>query len=449
MLSSPHNHDPNFIEAIILTVDPIRFICSVRTINGKPLKEVRWLIPTGGSNEFGMDVTPHVGDRVLISTSLTYPIILGIIPGIGAPNNDQISMTGSGPTPDPRTDSTLGAGVTANAYKPIDFVTGDFVYRAKGGSMLSVLTGGVTILKASTLSQIIMSKFEGLVRVVTRNYQRFSDSSSQVSTNMKGRLYEWFGADWLITNNRNSTERYQELYGDVAAGELLRGSPSPTTTLPVADSRVKKEWLLDGSGNAVMVETLKQDGSMELTVQSPSGGEVSSSAITSNSWVGNSSSISAGTVGSILAGSTYLFVSSPSGFANGNTIIVLGAGTGGVNFSTTITDITGNVFTLADMAITTVTGAAVVVLGTTVVKDTYSIKVTPTEVLIDFNAISTVWSSITPTPTITTTSSLYFSSSSIVANFNDLSIITLDATQSKLESNGHEVTITTTGINLS
>ena len=449
MLSSPHNHDPNFIEAIVLTVDPIRFICSVKTINGKPLKEVRWLLPTGGSTEFGSHFTPLVGDRVLISTSLTYPLILGTIPSIGADNNDQISMTGSPATPDPGTDSTMGGGIAANSFKPVDFVPGDFVYRAKGGSMLAVLTGGITLLKASTLSQIVMSKFEGLVRIVTRNYQRFSDSSSRVSTNMKGRLYEWFGVDWLITNNRNGTERYQELYGDVAAGELLRGTPSNVTTLPAVDSRVKKEWLLDSNGNAVMVETLKQDGSITLTVQNAAGTNVSTSYAGSSGLTSSSSSVSAGTIGNILAGSLYLFVSSASGFAQGNTIIIMGAGAGGANLSTTIDHISGNIFTIHNAASTTTTGGGVVVLGTTVVKNTYAVKLTPTSTTIDFNAITTVWGSISPTPTTTTTSSLVFSSTNILVNYSNLSKLTLDASQAKLESNGHAVTITDTGVALS
>jgi hypothetical protein len=113
-----------------------------------------------------------------------------------------------------------------------------------------------------------MSKFEGLVRVVTRNYQRFSDASSNVSTNMKGRLYEFFGADWSIIKNQTGQERYQEVYGDVAAGEVLRGFPSPSIIIPAQDTRVRKQWLKDALGNSVMIETLFQDGQVTLVIES-------------------------------------------------------------------------------------------------------------------------------------------------------------------------------------
>lgn len=270
-INSPHRYDSSFIEATVLHVDPVKFICSVKTINGKLFQEVKWLLPTGGYTESGMHFTPNVQDRVLISTSLGYPLILGCIPRVGTYNGETTSVTGATSTPDIGSDSNMGKGVSANPSKPSDFLPGDFMYTARGGSLLAVLSSGIAILKASSLAQIVMSKFEGLVRIVTRNYQRFSDSSSRVSTNMKGRLYEWFGADWDITHNRQSNERYQELYGDVAAGEVLKGVPDPDLVLPAQDTRIRKQWLRDVSGNVIMIETLYDDGSITFVVQNGAG----------------------------------------------------------------------------------------------------------------------------------------------------------------------------------
>lgn len=269
-LQSPHKYLASFIEGTVLSVDPKRYVCSVKTVNNKIFRDVRWLIPTGGFSESGMHITPNVQDRVLVSTALGYPIILGCIPRIGTYNGEVANMTGSPDTPDLGTDSVVNGAASANPSKPADLVTGDFVYTAKGGSLIGILASGIAILRASVLSQIIMSKFEGLVRIVTRNYQRFSDSSSNVATNMKGRLYEWFGADWSILNNQTGQERYQEVYGDVAAGEVLRGAPSPATVIPVQDTRVRKEWLKDALGNSVMVETLYQDGTLTFIVENTS-----------------------------------------------------------------------------------------------------------------------------------------------------------------------------------
>ena len=275
MFGSPHSYDPSFIEATVTSVDPKRFICSVKTMNGKFFSEVKWLSPTGGYTEGGMYTMPAIQDRVLISTSLGYPLILGCIPRVGSPSETPHSLTGAASLADPGTDSTLRSGITANPGKPIDYLPNDFVYEAKGGATIAVLASGAAILKASPLSQIILSRFEGLLRLVTRNYQRFSDASSNVSANMKGRLYEWFGADPDITKNRTSQERYQELYGDVAAGEALLGNPDPSIAMPVADSRIRQRWLKDSSGAIIMTETLGLNGDTELRVTNNSGNTVS------------------------------------------------------------------------------------------------------------------------------------------------------------------------------
>ena len=267
-LSSPHKYLPSFIEATVLSVDPLRFACSVKTINGKIFQDVRWLLPTGGFTESGFHFTPNIQDRVLISTSLGYPLILGCIPRIGTYSGETESVTGASSTIDLGSNSSLEGVASANPSKPGDFVPGDFMYTARGGALVAVLASGIAILKASSLSQIVLSKFEGLVRLVTRNYQRFSDSSSRVSTNMRGRLYEWFGSDWDITHNRQSNERYQEVYGDVAAGEVLKGVPDPDLIIPAQDTRIRKQWLRDGSGNVIEVETLYNDGSLTFVVQS-------------------------------------------------------------------------------------------------------------------------------------------------------------------------------------
>lgn len=267
-LSSPHKYLSSFIEATVLSVDPLRFVCSIKTINGKIFQDVRWLLPTGGFSESGFHFTPNIQDRVLISTALGYPLILGCIPRIGTYNGEIESATGASSTIDLGSSSSLEGVASVDPSKPGDFVPGDFMYTTRGGGLLAILTSGIAILKASNLSQIVLSKFEGLVRVVTRNYQRFSDASSRVSTNMRGRLYEWFGADWDITHNRQSNERYQEVYGDVAAGEVLKGVPDHDLIIPAQDTRIRKQWLRDASGNVIEVETLYNDGSLTFVVQS-------------------------------------------------------------------------------------------------------------------------------------------------------------------------------------
>jgi hypothetical protein len=266
MLTSPHKSDYSFIEGTVTAVDPIRFICAVKTLNGRTFTGVRWLLPTGGTGNTGMNTLPALLDRVVISTALGYPFILGCLPSIDSPDAGADNITGSLDSPDVGTDTAFRGVIVANPAKPVDLFPTDFTYTAKGGAQISILSGGIAIIKASTLAQIVMSKFEGLIRIVTRNYQRFSDASSRVSVNMKGRLYEYFAVDTKLINNRNGTERYQEFYGDVAAAEVLQASPNNVTTLPVADARVRKISIKDASGNIIMNETLSSDGNITITI---------------------------------------------------------------------------------------------------------------------------------------------------------------------------------------
>jgi hypothetical protein len=106
-----------------------------------------------------------------------------------------------------------------------------------------------------------------MVRIVARNFHRYSDASSEVSANLKGALYRWFGADWDLTRTTSNTERYNEAVGHVTAAKSLRGNPSADSVVPVRDTRVREYWLTDTSGNEVMVESLYEDGKLVFTVK--------------------------------------------------------------------------------------------------------------------------------------------------------------------------------------
>lgn len=266
MLSSPNKYSPDYIEGIVLYVDSEKYICSVKTVDGKILQDVTWLLPTGGNSETGMHVTPNIQDMVVISTSLGYPLILGTKPRLGKPAPESASITGAAPTISLKATTSIKGVVVGNPCKPLDMVPGDFAYTTKGGGLIAALLSGIVVLRSSPLSQIIITKYEGLVRIVNRNYQRFSESSSYAAVSIKGRVYDWFGADWSMLKNKASTERYNEVYGDVAAGEVLRGFPDPAVSLPAQDTRVVKKWLKDASGAEVMSEVLTQDGSIVVTV---------------------------------------------------------------------------------------------------------------------------------------------------------------------------------------
>lgn len=268
LFSSSFQYDPSQEEAFVTYVDPVRGLCSVKTLKNQILVDVRWLSPTGGSSAGGIHAAPKLGDRVLVSTALTYPIIYGVIPVIGEPEG-MISATNSGGAMDVGTASSLRNGYVTNPNKPSDYSQGDIAMTSPGGGILSMLSSGGVVLKASALSQLVLTKFGNLARLVARNFQRFSDASSEVAVNVKGRLYHWFGQDIEFSRTSTGTHRYNEVVGDVALGEVYKSdglSIDSTVTLPATDDRLKKIWLVQADGTPLMTETLYSDGKVELII---------------------------------------------------------------------------------------------------------------------------------------------------------------------------------------
>lgn len=280
LLQSPYNYDSSFIEGTVTNVDPIRFSCSVKTVKGSYLDEVTWLLPTGGSGKSGVHFTPNIGDYVLINTGLTYPVILGALPRLGLGTTNQNNMSGSELGVDTGNATNMKGGYTANPDKPSDFTPGDYVITSEGGGIFSMMANGSTLIKASALAQIFMSKFDDVVRVVARNWERFSDVSQQTSANVKGRLYEFMGWDRSLERSKTGLYELSDVIGDVAAGEVLKGEPNPATAVPAKDTRVRKYQLISQAGSPLMTETLTEDGTITCVIG------VAKTTHTPTSWEG-------------------------------------------------------------------------------------------------------------------------------------------------------------------
>jgi hypothetical protein len=267
ILNSPHEYDDKFMEATVTSVDPIRFVCTVKTVRGQYFSEVAWLLPSGGSGKSGMHVSPTVGDQVVISTVLTYPVIFGFLPRLGTPRTSLTNVTGQDFPLDAGNGTNMKNGYVTNPDKPSDYAPGDMVITTEGGGILALLVNGTAMLKASPLASIFLSKYDDLVRVVARNWYRFSDVGQQTAANVKGRLYEFMGWDRSLDRSKVDLYELKEVIGDVAAGEVLLGDPNSDVALPVADSRVRKYWLQDTAGHDLMVEVLTEDGKLVITTQ--------------------------------------------------------------------------------------------------------------------------------------------------------------------------------------
>lgn len=59
--------------------------------------------------------------------------------------------------------------------RPTDFLPGDKILRSSSGAMLGIFMEGISLLKASPLCQIVLSRFRDLLRIVSRRVQVFSD----------------------------------------------------------------------------------------------------------------------------------------------------------------------------------------------------------------------------------------------------------------------------------
>lgn len=268
--SSPFSYDPSFTEAWVTNVDPIRFVCSLKTSKGQYFQEVPWLLPSGGVGVSGIHFSPNVGDRVIVNTSLGYPFIMGCLPISSTGEGTVSSVTGGSNDIDLGNSTSMVGGYVANPNKPGDFLPGDKVISSEGGGLIALLANDTVHLRASPLAGITMSKFDDLVRVVARNWERFSDVGQQTVANVKNRVYEFVGWDRKLSKSTLGFYELTDIIGDVAAGEILRGEPDPTATLPSADSRIRKYSLENATGVPIMVEVLEETGKATFKVISPS-----------------------------------------------------------------------------------------------------------------------------------------------------------------------------------
>ena len=76
-----------------------------------------------------------------------------------------------------------------SSFRPSDYLPKDKVNKADGGSELSLMEEGVTVLKASPLAQFILCKLKDLGRLVTRVFQHFTDFGEvQFTHSSQGRV---------------------------------------------------------------------------------------------------------------------------------------------------------------------------------------------------------------------------------------------------------------------
>jgi hypothetical protein len=131
------------------------------------------------------------------------------------------------------------------------------------------MRAGTIILRAARTAEIMASKLRGLVRIVSRNWEHFTDISSDVIKNYKGSLYRYIGYAQTFELARVEDYRLNFYYGNCAAAENIKtgydyyGSNGGA---PVAVTEITyKEQITDGTQEK-MHRTLDTTGNQEIYV---------------------------------------------------------------------------------------------------------------------------------------------------------------------------------------
>lgn len=285
MLSHGFPISKDIIEGSVLSVDGIRFLCTVKTTRGQRLNNVSWLLPSGGSGRSTSTSAPKLGDRVVVATGLGYPLIIGFLPKIDrtsgvATHIDSPSLPGDVGNSSAMKSSLLNPG------RPGDFIPGDNVITSEGGGMVAVLRGGSILLKAGRLSQLILSKLDDGVKMVARSFDFHSEVASDIYASVKGRVYRWMGIARTPSEARQGLFRYQEVYGDTLTGEALKDNYElgAVGSMPASGGPLKKVLVVDANQIPLRIEETDLLGNVITTTRTADGVATNVVGYSSGTW---------------------------------------------------------------------------------------------------------------------------------------------------------------------
>ena len=269
MLSNPIPPSAYIEEGTIVQVDAKGMVCKVKTLRGQILPTVPYPIPFGGSDRSGLRFAPQVGNRVVLNYGLGYPIIQCYLPR---------SQGVSGATPLTLHDGSGSPEVGGFGYssdmlgdqnKPTDIHDGDNVLSSLGGAIVATLRAGTVLLRGSRLAEITLSKLGSLVRIVSRNWEHFTDVGSDVVKNYKGRVYRYTGYAKTYALSKVEDYRLHFYYGDVPAAETIKTNYNAYSGSPATSNIQYKEQITDGT-QEVMRRTLDVSGHEEVWIKNGS-----------------------------------------------------------------------------------------------------------------------------------------------------------------------------------
>lgn len=271
MFSNPVQSRYSIEEGTVIQVDPIRFLCKVKTTRGQLLHSVQWMITVGGATRSGDRFTPTMGDRVVLEFGLGYPLIIGCIPRMQTEDGaNPVNIFTDTTSVDTGNYSPEGAVVWGDQNKPKDMTGGDRILTSSGGGFLALLKSGMAILKANKAAEITLSPIYNLVRIVSRNWEHFTDVCSDVVKNFNGKVYRYTGYAKTFLASKIEAYNLHFYFGDVKAAETIRTNYHNYTGVPASDNVIYKEQITGtlpagpGGNGELMKRTLSLDGSEEV-----------------------------------------------------------------------------------------------------------------------------------------------------------------------------------------
>lgn len=222
------------------------------------LTNVRWGFSLGQNQENGDTRHPLPNEMVAIASVSGEPVIfmsLGVLHATDSVQRASINRSRSNSTfYGDNNLSFMADPLRRDSSSPDDIVPGDKLTSNDSGALFGLLRGGTFLAKASALAQIIVSRMDDLVRIVSRNYEMFSDAMVHYSVNLRGSVYTHYGFFRTQQSSRRESPDYYEVLGNVEIGDEAKGFPLNTVVTGLTPTTLIKMQRIpakDGLGDTI------------------------------------------------------------------------------------------------------------------------------------------------------------------------------------------------------
>lgn len=210
---------------LVISVDSLRMTATVLLGRENMVEDVPFESPVGPDGE-GIFAIPCPGWRAIVSRDTGLPSISRFVPmpfstavSLGEQDaadewskavNTWLSVAGRGEV----YRTNRGDGKSYRAQRPHDLLPGDMGMRTREGSMVAALRGGVALMKATDLSQVIVNSVDDSTKVIGRNLDLFSEWGSLSFSAKNGRtIFKMEGGN-LIAAQRNNVNGFVLTIGE-------------------------------------------------------------------------------------------------------------------------------------------------------------------------------------------------------------------------------------------